>query len=153
MTSARALCRHDSVKARSHCPASSSSCSSFACCMSQHKCKSTSDSQRGCSERNLHHERIRCTRRPRRDVIWFAGVCRSHKKHLHRPLWRGKPDCSCSGDLHDLSILECPFGRVLQAQYTRNETYKMQYRLVWPRTKPNTSSAIYLFCGQEVPIE
>ena len=29
----------------------------------------------------------------------------------------------------------------------------MRYRLVWPKTKPNTSSAIYLFCGQEIPIE
>ena len=29
----------------------------------------------------------------------------------------------------------------------------MQYRLVWPKNKPNTSSAIYLFCGQEIPIE
>ena len=46
--------------------------------------------------------------------------------------------------------LRCPFARVLQAQY---ETYNMRYILVWPKTKPNTSSAIYLFCGQEIPLE
>ncbi|KAL0046716.1 hypothetical protein WJX82_008183 [Trebouxia sp. C0006] len=41
------------------------------------------------------------------------------------------------------------FGSV---QYSRNDTYSMRYILIWPETKPNASSPIYLFCGQEVAL-
>ncbi|DBA80617.1 hypothetical protein WJX77_006015 [Trebouxia sp. C0004] len=41
------------------------------------------------------------------------------------------------------------FGSV---QYSRNDTYSMRYILIWPETKPNASSPIYLFCAQEVTL-
>ncbi len=41
----------------------------------------------------------------------------------------------------------------LQPQYTGNDTYQLRLGLVWPETEPNDSTPIFLFVGEETPIE
>ena len=41
----------------------------------------------------------------------------------------------------------------LQAQYTGNDTYQLRLGLIGPETEPNDSTPIFLFVGEETPIE
>ena len=40
-----------------------------------------------------------------------------------------------------------------QVQYTRNDTFEQRFHLFWPEDKPNDTSPIFLFCGQEETLE
>lgn len=59
-----------------------------------------------------------------------------------------------AGSTHDdisrgVSCYHC----ALQAQYSRNDTFQMQYGLVWPSVKPTNDTPIYLFCAPENSIQ
>ncbi len=71
----------------------------------------------------------------------FAGFC-SEQAAL-----------AITSGLHWLSTGVISPACFLQAQHTGNDTYQLRLGLIWPEIEPNDSTPIFLFVGEETPLE